>query len=83
MSGLPTTYCTVFLCSAKTDNSVPWSMVPKSMKPFGPAIASIRDLTSSGRLASDRSDCSTVGSNFPSCRSKSSLTSPYAFLVFT
>jgi hypothetical protein len=48
-----------------------------------PAIASIRALASAARLASGRSAWDTVGSNLPSCRSKSFVTSPNIFSVCT
>src|SRR5271166_2008988 len=70
-----------FVFTPKMDRSAPWSMVPKSMKPLLPAIASIRALASSARSASGRSAWNTAGSNLPSCRSKSFVTSPNCFSV--
>src|SRR5271166_4738164 len=72
-----------FVFTPKMDRSAPWSMVPKSTKPLLPTIASIRALASSARSASGRSAWNTVGSNLPSCRSKSFVTSPNFFSVCT
>src|SRR5437899_2882353 len=73
-SGLPRTYCTAFRCWPTIRRSVPWSLVLNSMKPLGPAIASILALAPSASPP-PASALYTSGSNLPSPRSNAACTS--------
>src|SRR5262249_45089365 len=73
-SGLPTTYWTAFRFWPARRKSEPWSLAPNSMKPLGPAIASILALAPSASPPA-ASAWYTSGSKRPTCRAKAVVTS--------